>query len=266
MPLITTTLDFGMGSARDLYPLLSHRLVVRKLSGCRSKAYDGILGLIVEVFMATFVLVHGGNLSADTWNRLAKRNDYPPGGHLGGKIWDTIISTLQADKHLVFAPTLLDEHRFNLSDHVEQICQLIIQNNLHEIILVGASYGGMVITGVADRMADRIRLLVYLDAALPEPGQSLFDLLTLGNLIPKTVTDDAAKAYVEKISFDQQRLRSLPKLYILCTESSFVSVTAFAKRAIEADGTNWTYVELKTSHVPQASDPDKLLQVLLGLA
>jgi pimeloyl-ACP methyl ester carboxylesterase len=214
--------------------------------------------------MTTFVLVHGGNLSTDAWNKLAKRTDYPPGGHLGGKIWDTIVPTLQANNHRVFAPTLLDEYTFSLSDHVEQICQLIRQHNLNDIILVGASYGGMVITGVADRMADKIRLLVYLDAALPEPGQSLFDLLMLGNLIPSNVTGGSAKAYIEKLFFDQQRIRSLPKLYILCTESSFSSVTALAKRTIDADGTNWTYVELKTTHVPQASAPDQLIQVLLS--
>ena len=79
------------------------------------------------------------------------------------------------------------------------------------------------------------------------------------------ITNDSAKAYVEKLFFDQTRIRSLPKLYILCTESSFAPVTALAKSKIDADRTNWTFVELKTSHVPQASDPDKLLQVLLEL-
>lgn len=213
--------------------------------------------------MATFVLVHGGNLSTDSWNRLSKRNDYPPGGHLGGKVWNTIIPPLQASEHLVFAPTLLDENMFGLSDHVEQICELILTNNLNDIILVGSSYGGMVITGVADRMADRIRLLVYLDAALPEPGQSLFDILSLGHLTPSTITGSSPKAYVEKLFFNKQTLRAVPKVYVLCTESSFTSVTALAKDKIDSDTTNWTYVELKTSHVPQASDPDLLLQTLL---
>jgi pimeloyl-ACP methyl ester carboxylesterase len=65
--------------------------------------------------------------------------------------------------------------------------QFLVENDLEDVILVGHSYGGMVITGFAARMAKRIRRLVYLDAALPDPGQSLFDVLASGGVDPMSV-------------------------------------------------------------------------------
>lgn len=56
----------------------------------------------------------------------------------------------------VFAPTLEDEYRCNLSGHIRQICELIFENGLWEVILVGHSYGGMVITGVADKIQETV--------------------------------------------------------------------------------------------------------------
>lgn len=117
--------------------------------------------------MANYVLIHGGRISTETWNTLAGRNDYPPGGHLGGECWDGTVSALRARNHRVFAPTLLDENSSNLTGHIDQVCTLMTENDLKEVIMVAHSYGGMVITGVAARMTDRIRRLVYLDAALP---------------------------------------------------------------------------------------------------
>lgn len=64
-----------------------------------------------------------------------------------------------------------------LETHIEDVVNVIKFENLHDVILVGHSYGGMVITGVADRIPDRIRVLVYLDAMLPENGESGFDVL-----------------------------------------------------------------------------------------
>jgi len=58
----------------------------------------------------------------------------------------------------------------------------------------------------------------------------------------------------------------LPKTYILCTESEFASVTIVAKRKIAADEKDWTYIELPTSHVPMASMPEQLSQLLLETA
>lgn len=114
--------------------------------------------------MATYVLVHGG-------------------GH-GGWCYQRVARLLRAAGHDVHTPTLtgLAERSHLLSDkvdldmHVRDVVALLHSEDLRDVILVGHSYGGMVITGVADRLADRIGRLVYLDAANPVNGQSLVDV------------------------------------------------------------------------------------------
>lgn len=216
--------------------------------------------------MTPFVLVQGGSLSTDTWNRLAGRTDYPPGGQLGGRYWEGTVAALAAHGHQAFAPTLEDEHTTGLSGHIAQVCTLIDQNRLCDIILVGHSYGGMIITGVVDRMPERIRHLVYLDAALPDPGQSLFDLFGSEECDPLSFTGlEPANAYVEKIRFDAGNLESIQKTYVLCTKSEFAVVTGAARRKIEAAPGGWTYLELPSSHVPMADMPDEVVRILLDV-
>ena len=219
--------------------------------------------------MADYVLVHGGNMSTDTWNKLAKRSDYPPGGHLGNKYWDGTVAFLAAHNHRVFAPALKDEYTSSLTEHIEQVCMLITAKDLHEVILVGHSYGGMVITGVAALRRDRLRRLVYLDAALPDPGQSLYDILNLGlsrSSSSRPELPEPSPPYVERLQFDPAQMETLPKTYILCTQSEFRDVTRVAKQKIAAAKQGWTYLELPSSHVPMADMPDKLYQLLLDAA
>jgi len=216
--------------------------------------------------MSTYVLVHGGNMSTDTWNKLSKSDDYPPGGLLGGRIWDSIIPYLEAHNHRVFAPTLKDEHISSLTEHIEQIWKLITENNLNDVILVGHSYGGMIITGVAAEMPERIRHLVYVDAALPDPGQSLFDIIVSSGRDPMSFVGlEPAAPYVEKLQFDAEKIKQLPKTYILCTESEFASVTSVARQKIADSTEKWTYLELPTSHVPMASMPERIAEICLKL-
>jgi pimeloyl-ACP methyl ester carboxylesterase len=114
--------------------------------------------------MATYVLVHGG-------------------GH-GGWCYQRVARILRGAGHEVYAPTLtgLGEraHLLNkdidLDLHIRDVVALLFYEDLRDVILVGHSYGGMVITGIADRAADRIGRLVYLDAANPVNGQSLVDV------------------------------------------------------------------------------------------
>jgi pimeloyl-ACP methyl ester carboxylesterase len=217
--------------------------------------------------MATYVLVHGGNISTETWNKLTIGEPvYTEDGHLGGRCWDGTVSFLRAHNHRVFAPTLKDEHT-NLSGHIEQISALIAENVLRDVILVGHSYAGMIITGVADKMAERIRRLVYLDAALPDPGQSLFDVIVAGGCDPLLFPGlELAAAYVEKLQFDPNKVKSLPKTYILCTKSEFAYVTRVAKKKIADAGKEWTYIEMPSSHVPMADMPDEFYQLMLNIA
>jgi pimeloyl-ACP methyl ester carboxylesterase len=113
---------------------------------------------------ATFVLVHGA------WS--------------GGWCYHKIAARLRAQGYAVFTPTLtgqgershLRSGAINLSLHIEDVLNVFHYENLNDVVLAGHSYGGMVITGVADQIAERIAALVYLDAFLPEDGQSLFDI------------------------------------------------------------------------------------------
>ncbi|HUN59048.1 MAG TPA: alpha/beta hydrolase [Candidatus Binataceae bacterium] len=105
----------------------------------------------------------------------------------GGWCWRRVADRLTSAGHRVFTPTLtgladrshLASERVNLSTHVTDIVNLIRWEGLSDIVLCGHSYGGMVITGVADRAPGQIASLVYLDAYVPENGQSLVDIRPL---------------------------------------------------------------------------------------
>lgn len=219
--------------------------------------------------MATYVLIHGGSMSSETWNLRAKRNDFPPGEHLTNHCWDRTVKFLVDHHHQVFAPALKDEHTSDLTGHIRQVCDLITDHNLMDIILTGHSYGGMVITGVASALPGKIGRLIYLDAALPEPGQSLFDILELGVTRAHgnvNILMDKAPPYVEKIHFDPARLRNIPKTYIYCTQSDFREITHMAEQKIRTEKQNWTYLELPSSHVPMADMPDEFYRIMLEQA
>jgi pimeloyl-ACP methyl ester carboxylesterase len=111
--------------------------------------------------MATYVLVHGG-------------------GH-GGWCYQRVARILRDAGHDVYTPTLtgcgershLLSPATDLDTHITDVVQVLMFEDLHDVILAGHSYGGMVITGVADRALDRIGWLVFLDAAVPQNGDSL---------------------------------------------------------------------------------------------
>lgn len=114
--------------------------------------------------MATYVLVHGA------WH--------------GSWCWKRVRSLLHQAGHNVFTPTLtgvgershLNSPDINLDTHIADVVNLIRWEELQDVILCGHSYGGCVISGVADRMPERMRALVYLDAFVLEDGESLFDM------------------------------------------------------------------------------------------
>jgi pimeloyl-ACP methyl ester carboxylesterase len=125
--------------------------------------------------MANIVLVHGA------WH--------------GGWCFRDTVKALQTMGHNVFAPTLsgngMYKHQghqgITLETHVRDVCGLIEVEGLNNVVLLGHSYGGMVITAVADRIASKIKQLIYLDAFVPEDRQSLMDLLPMA--LPKEAAD-----------------------------------------------------------------------------
>ncbi len=115
--------------------------------------------------MATFVLVHGA------WH--------------GSWCWKRVRPALQAAGHAVFTPTLtgvgerahLLARNVDLHTHVDDVVNLLQWEELSDVVLVGHSYGGCVVKSVVARVPERIRKLVYLDAFVPDAGQSLHDRL-----------------------------------------------------------------------------------------
>jgi pimeloyl-ACP methyl ester carboxylesterase len=127
----------------------------------------GLIGMIdkasaqAQASTKTFVLVHGA------WH--------------GGWCWRRVADLLQKQGHKVFTPTmtglgershLLDD-KVNLATHITDIVNVIKWEGLGDIVLVGHSYGGVIVSGVADRMRDAIGSIVFLDAFVPEDGDSL---------------------------------------------------------------------------------------------
>ncbi|MTD58937.1 alpha/beta hydrolase [Amycolatopsis pithecellobii] len=102
--------------------------------------------------MATYVLVHGG-------------------GH-GGWAWQKVARLLEADGHTVYYPSLtgcgdrahLISADVDLNTHITDVANLLFYEDLKDVVLVAHSYGGIVITGVADRVADRVAKLVFVDS------------------------------------------------------------------------------------------------------
>jgi len=219
--------------------------------------------------MTDIVLVHGGNMSTRTWNLLTTGDPvFTDDGTMGARYWKVTIAALSAQNHRVFAPTLTNEQAGTLKGHIEEVITVIRENNLKHVVLVGHSYGGMVITGVAATIADMISHLVYLDAALPDPGDSLYSLLKQGmnSSGEEMLIPDPAPPYVETLDFDPKIIRSIPKTYIRCTKSNYLAVTGIAKKKIEASPDGWTYLELSSSHVPMADQPKELNRLLLKIA
>lgn len=225
------------------------------------------VGQVVEK-LTDYVLVHGGNMTTATWNRLTVMSPVrTPDGTMGGMIWDPVIPYLFAKGHRTFAPTLADEHTTTLTGHIGEILDIITGNALQDVVLAGHSYGGMIITGVAAQVPDRIRHLVYIDAAVPDPDDSLFDLIIASSCDPGSFSGlEPAPPYCEKLQFNPRAIRSLPKTYVRCTKSEFTAVTGLARRKIDADSAAWDYFELSSSHVPMAEMPDRVAAILLKAA
>ena len=231
--------------------------------------------------MTTLVLVHGG------WH--------------GSWCWRRVAPLLQAEGHEVHAPTLTglgDRHHLrrpdtSLATNVEDIIAVLELDDLRDVMLVGHSYAGAVISGVAQRRGERIGELVYLDAFVPQPGQSLFDLMRperrdsllsaadgAGGLMPDpdtamdrwAVTDPADRAWVRP-RLRPQPLRTmsdplpphplpdLPRSYIHCTvKPGTDSFTGFAAAAREDP--SWRFDELAAGHDAMVTAPAELVALL----
>lgn len=172
-----------------------------------------------------------------------------------------------------------------LNTHIEDVVNTILYEDLHDIILVGHSYGGMVISGVADRLPDRIKRLVYLDAMVPNDGESASTLLDRGDfiknmtkgdyLVPPWVKPDqppphdvpqALKTFTDPIVLKNEAARKLPATYILTVEKGKEPKDDdFFSQSQRAKERGWSMLQLTSDHNPQWSAPEALATMLAGI-
>lgn len=217
------------------------------------------------------------------------------GAWSGGWSWRKMRPLLRAAGHEVFTPTYtglgdrahLAHPLVDLETHIQDILATIEYEDLRDFILVGHSYGGMVATGVADRVPERMRHLIYLDAFVPADGQSLSDLaqgeraVIEGWLLapnppsPDTAAEDLAwtmprRRHQPAACFTQKlRLSSrpvhFPRSYIHCTRK--VGPDPFQQFAMRyQDDPGWNFHAMDASHSPNITDPEGLATLLLRMA
>ena len=236
--------------------------------------------------MANFVLVHGG-------------------GH-GGWCYKPVAQLLRAAGHTVYCPSLTGlgerDHLLgpdiDLETHIDDIVQLLFFEDIDDAIIVGHSYGGMVIAGIADRCPERVGHRVYLDAAYPDDGESLLDhagemirgARALGEdrdgielaMSPSMVivemmgiTDPQMqqwalerlrphpwKCFTQKLHFkDEARMRAIPESHIIC--SGTADSRDMERLTKAAEGRIWA---IDTGHDLMLTEPDWVAERLGDVA
>ncbi|HEY2701538.1 MAG TPA: alpha/beta hydrolase [Pseudonocardiaceae bacterium] len=229
--------------------------------------------------MSTYLLVHGA------WH--------------SGRAWDRVVPLLTSAGHRVLAPSLRsDGPEVGLDTHIAEIAGLITDEDLRDVILVGHSYSGLVISGVANEIPDRIAHLVYLDAMVPQDGENAVDIQPMtGQLIelaaqsegggrvpplPESplglfgVTDPDDKAWVRSMLTDmpirclQQPIRldnpataRIPRTHIHCTANQPAGIHRRPVPPIQPNGEPAQVWELPTGHDCMVTMPAELVELLL---
>jgi len=216
----------------------------------------------------TFVLVHGA------W--------------AGGWEWKKVGNLLLADGHTVYRPTLTGQGErvhlasadVDLNTHIADIVNTILFENLHDVVLMGHSYGGMVITAVADRIPDRIKCLVYVDAFVPEDGESVNDIGSRkftpvdgfiappgdprpAEQVPPYTVPMSAKIFETPEILRNPAAGKIPGVYILCVSPTRpIEKSAFYKSYLRAKERGYFTGTIESDHVVNQSHPTQLVPML----
>ncbi|MEL7188636.1 MAG: alpha/beta hydrolase [Pseudomonadota bacterium] len=236
-----------------------------------------------------------------------------PGAWHGGWCWDLVSAELEQRDLCVHALTLpgLAERAAELSAEIglqSQIDDAIAQLEtlgLNNFVLVGHSYGGMIITAIADKLKDRIAHIIYLDAALPINGESMvsygeprpeeefvkaehalrglapdgiamkpFDPSLLGipddhehyEWVLKSLTPHPLKTWLDPISLENEGPEGVPATYVLCTEP-LMPRTQFSWTAKRLqEKPHWSVKELATGHDAMITDPLATARIIIEAA
>lgn len=227
----------------------------------------------------------------------------------GGWCWRDVRIQLEAKGHRVFTPTLtgladrahLLSKDVGLDTHINDVTALIDYYDLSDIILVGHSYGGMVITAVADARKTKIAEIVYLDAALPENGQNMItqgperspaiieqtrqalaklapDGVGMGAFPPEflgiptdhpsyswvaeKLTPHPLKTWLDPITLENGGSAGLKRSYIHCTAPALPNSSfPYHAEQVQADA-SWVYHDLATGHDAMVTAPDDIVRIL----
>lgn len=239
----------------------------------------------LQVKAPVYVLVHGA------WH--------------GGWCWQKVSSILRAKGAIVYTPTLsgLGEHKnilspaIDLNTHISDVVNLIEMEDLHDVILVGHSYAGTVIAGVADRIPGRLSKLVYLDAILVENGQSALSIQP--SSVEETMKQSAAKdgglsipawpakvfgvkdtadarwvdarlsghpyrTFSQRLTLQHPYGNHLPMVFIACTVDMLPAIVPFAEKTRKSK--DWKYYELQTGHDAMITAPVETADLLESFA
>lgn len=228
--------------------------------------------------MTTFVLIHGA--------------------YQGGWVWQPVATRLRAAGHLVYAPSLDGcaerQHAvrpgIDNATHGNEIAELLRYEDLNDVVMVGTSCGGMVMTAAAEQARDRIGRLVFADALALMDGESLADIVKRPSAITTELTTGVAPDDVkgrlfkdldpalrdwaaERITMhpiaamrDRMVLKSFWqqtwKATVIWCRQSVNPPVAHQRRAAEALSAAWH--EINTGHYPMLSTPDELTRIILA--
>lgn len=217
------------------------------------------------------------------------------GAWAGGWQFKRVVPFLEAKGWQVHRPSLsgLGEH-FNtaradigLATHIDDIVNYILFEDLHDVILLGHSYGGMVITGVADRIPGRIARLVYLDAFVPADGENVMALRKAGALRIEQMAKDGfiiptwvrpgkpfpidvphpLKTFTDPLVLKNQAVAAkIPGTYILTVDPGKQPADDdFFAASERARARGWPVILMEGDHVVNWRQPEALARLILDL-
>ena len=229
----------------------------------------------------TFLVCHGAWSAGWAWKKM-----HPLMNKAGHRLVTPTYTGLGERAHLAH-PAI------NLEVHIEDMLQVIKYEDLHDIVLIGHSYGGMVATGVADRARDKVKQLIYIDAFVPSDGQSLLDLNEVAKprmrelaksgdgwrvppnpTPPDTSPEDVAWLSDRRVHMPlqcfEQKLKlsaplSLPRSYIYATRITPADTFGRFAKMTKSDPA-WRYFEIDASHSPNVTAPEALTALLEKIA
>lgn len=212
-----------------------------------------------------------------------------------GGAWDyqNMEKLLEEQSHKVYRITLtglgerahLNNPQVNLDTHIMDVVNVFKYEQIERAVLIGHSYGGMVITGVADRIPNNIQHLVYADAMLPKHGESFFDLMPARRADWRKMAKKKGDGWKilpfwedwgrdvphplgtleQAISLTNPMAKAIPATYILTIEKG-VTTDTFSPFAARAKKRGWPVIKLQTGHNLQRTMPTEYMQIILRAA